>query len=47
MLLTVPGSQLLVLHPALIPLGGSAHLKSDPFVLSPSPLWAGMLQSQV
>lgn len=44
-LLTVPRSQLLVLHPAPIQLGGSfAYLKIDPFVLSPSPLWAGMLQ---
>lgn len=41
-LLIVPGSQLLVLHPAPIQLGGSfAHLKIDPSVLSPSPFSVG------
>lgn len=48
LVLTMPRSQLLVLHPAPIPLeGSSAHLKTDPSVLSPSLLWAGMLQRQV
>lgn len=49
MRLTVPRSQLLDLHPAPILLEGSssAQIKTGPSMLSPSPVWAGMLQRQV